>query len=131
MTNTQTGARINSLLLLVIGLLVGVITGYMIGHSQNPGQAARLTNPTTLLNDQLAKENQWIVEGLNCPMAGCTNPLLEDSGDLSRQIRDWVNGQLAAGRSGQDIRAEIIRTHGDRLFKTFKPTSTDSLSLPK
>jgi len=126
MANTQTATRVNSLLLLVIGLLVGVIAGYMYGRSESPGSTTAGSGTTMLLNDRIAPENQWIVEGLNCPMVNCNNTLLECSGDLPRQIRDWVNKQLATGRAGQDIRDEIIRTHGERLFKTFPRAGQDS-----
>ena len=127
MTNGQTAGRINSLLLLVIGLLVGVIAGYLYGRSGNPGGTPAATGSTALLNDRLAPENLWIVEGMNCPMPGCTNKLAECSGELPRKVRDWINRELANGRSGQDIRSEIIRVHGDNLFKTFpKPSKRDS-----
>ncbi len=120
MTTSQSGGRVNSVLLLIIGLLVGVIAGYMYGRTDTPQQAVTTgTTTNQFLNDRIAAENQWIVEGLNCPMPGCTNTLLDCGGDLPRQIRHWVNAQLSAGRSGQDIRDEIIRTHGDNLFKTF------------
>ena len=126
MANAQTVSRANSLLLLVIGLLVGVIAGYMYGRSENPGGATGTTVTAGFLNDRIAQENQWIVEGMNCPMPGCNNTLLECTGDLPRQIRDWVNKQVAAGRAGQDIRNEIISIHGDNLFKTFSRTGQDS-----
>ncbi len=120
MAATQSGARVNSVLLLIIGLLVGVIAGYMYGRTDTPQQVVRSGGAANqFLNDRIAAENQWIVEGMNCPMPNCTNTLLECQGDLPRQIRHWVNSQLSAGRSGQDIRNEIIRTHGDNLFKTF------------
>jgi len=127
MANSSNSGRVNSILLLIIGLLVGVIAGYMYGKSDSPAGTVAGGAATVLLNDRLAPENQWIVEGLNCPMAGCTNTLLECSGELPRRIRDWVNAQLAAGRAGQDIRNEIIRTHGDNLFKTFPRAGADSL----
>jgi len=128
MANSSNSGRVNSILLLIIGLLVGTIAGYMYGRSDIPaGQATGGTTSTVLLNDRLAQENQWIVAGLNCPMDNCTNTLLECSGELPRRVRDWINGQLAAGRAGQDIRNEIIRTHGDKLFKTFPRTGADSL----
>ncbi len=126
MANTQTAGRTNAFLLLVIGLLVGVIVGYMYGRLDSPGGTAGVSGDTALLNDRLAPENQWIVEGFNCPMLGCTNTLLECSGDLPRRVRDWANKELAAGRLGQDIRNEIIQTHGDNLFKTFPRASQDS-----
>ncbi len=126
MANAQAATRVNSVLLLIIGLLIGVIGGYLYGRSNNTGGTAAVSGATSFLNDRLAQENQWIVEGMNCPMANCTNTLLECSGDLPRQIRDWVNKQVAAGRAGQDIRNEIIRTHGDQLFKTFSRAGQDS-----
>ena len=126
MTNAQTAGRINSILLLVIGLLAGAIAGYLYGRSGSPGGSPATAGNTALLNDRLAPENQWIVDGMNCPMPGCTNMLAECSGELPRKVRDWINRELAAGRSGQDVRSEIIRVHGDNLFKTFPKPGRDS-----
>ncbi len=120
MANQQNASRINTFLVLVVGLLVGGIAGYIVGHS-GAGTAAVGTAQLNL-NDVLSSEDAWIVEGLTCPMAGCANPLLTCQGELPRRIRDWVNSQLAAGRPGQDIRAEIIRTHGPNVQKTQTPT---------
>ena len=127
MGNAQASARVNSLLLLVIGLLVGVIAGYMFGRSENPGRQSGGAGTTLLLNDRITAENQWIVAGMNCPEPGCTNTLLECNSNLSRQVRNWVNQQLDAGVPGQEIRRGIIQANGATLFKTFPWTSQDSL----
>jgi len=116
MNASISSSRINTVLLLVVGLLAGGIVGYLVGHSG----AVRTTSTGALalqLNDILPEEDAWIVEGLTCPMAGCYNPLLVCQGELPRRIRDWVNAQRRAGRSGQEIRAEIISTHGANVQK--------------
>lgn len=119
MASQDNASRINAFLILIVGLLVGGIAGYIVGHS-NVNTTAVGTAQLSL-NDVLSNDNAWIVEGLTCPMAGCTNPLLTCQGELPRRIRDWVNSQLATGRPGQDIRAEIIRTHGANVQKLQSP----------
>ena len=59
-------------------------------------------------------------------MPGCTNPLLTCPGELPRRIRDWINQQRATGRPGDDIRAEIIRVHGQNLYKLPGTTPSDT-----
>lgn len=116
MANPISAARINTILLLVVGLLAGGIVGYIIGHQG----AAQNVIPGTValqLNDVLSPDNAWIVDSLTCPMPGCYNPLLSCQGELPRRIRDWVNSQLNSGRSGDEIRAEIIATHGQNVLK--------------
>jgi len=116
MANPMSAARINTILLLVVGVLAGGIVGYIIGHQG----AAQNVIPGTValqLDDVLSAENAWIVEGLTCPMPGCYNPLLTCQGELPRRIRDWVNSQLRSGRAGEEIRAEIIATHGQNVQK--------------
>jgi hypothetical protein len=127
MTASTSAARINTLLVLLVGVLSGVIIGYILGHTTEGGLPAG-TPATVNLNDTIAPDDAWIVDGLTCPMPGCMNPLLVCQSDLSRRIRDWVNSQLKAGRSGESIREEIIQTHGQNLFKRGLDARTDSLS---
>ncbi|GAB4314187.1 MAG: hypothetical protein Kow0074_01050 [Candidatus Zixiibacteriota bacterium] len=119
MASEDNASRINAFLILIVGLLVGGIAGYVVGHSSVNTSVAGTAYLN--LNDVISNENAWIVEGLTCPMPGCTNPLLTCQGELPRRIRDWVNSQLAVGRPGQDIRAEIIRTHGANVQKLQSP----------
>jgi hypothetical protein len=127
MTNATAAVRINNLLVLLVGILAGVIIGYMLGHATDGGLSAG-TPAAANLNDVLSPEDAWIVDGLTCPMPGCTNPLAVCQSEISRRIRDWVNSQLKAGRPGEAIREEIIRTHGQNLFKRGLDARTDSLS---
>lgn len=128
MTDSTTAARINTLLVLLVGILSGVIIGYIFGHTMGDGLSAN-TPVAASLNDVLSPEDAWIVDGLTCPMPGCTNPLLVCQSELSRRIRDWVNSQLKAGRPGEAIRGEIIRKHGQNLFKLGLETRPDSSLL--
>jgi hypothetical protein len=108
-------------MLLVIGFLVGGIAGYFLGQRSAPVSAVAGATSPLVLNDVLPVQDAWIVEGFTCPMPGCTNPLLTCTGELPRRIRDWVNQQRAAGRTGADIRAEIERVHGANLHKVALP----------
>jgi hypothetical protein len=125
MTRSGAARSINALLVFLIGLLSGVILGYMVGHTAGNGPPT-VTQTNVRLNDVLSVDNAWIVEGFTCPMPGCTNPLLLCQGELSRRIREWVNAQVRAGRPGREIRQEIIQKHGDNLFKTGSEAATDS-----
>ena len=115
--NQVTATLVNRVLLFLAALLAGTIVGYALGETD-------VTRPATAggrgvpLNVVLAPEHTWIVEGFNCPMPNCTNPLAVCSGQLAREIRHWINAQLQAGRPGASIREEIVRVHGRNLFKT-------------
>ena len=115
MPSPSTTTRINTLLVFLIGLMSGMILGYILG----PGRTADVQGRPAAapqLNDVLSVEDVWIVEGLDCPAPGCTNPLRSCQSEVSRRIRDWINSQRRAGRPGESIRTEIIRVHGSRLF---------------
>ncbi len=101
--------RSNKTLLLLVGILSGFIAGYLVGQQ---GRLESIPATVVALDSAIAPENDWIVDGLTCPAPGCMNPLQSCQSDISRRIRNWVNEQLRAGRSGHDIRQEIITTHG-------------------
>jgi hypothetical protein len=118
MDNRNTAVLINRVLVFAAGLLAGGIIGYMIAQSETaPIPARAALQSVAQLNDVLAVEDVWIVEGFSCPMPGCTQPLLTCQDALARQIRDWVNSQRATGRTGESIRGEIVQTHGAALNK--------------
>ena len=118
MANSNLASRLNLVLLLLVGVLAGGIAGFFVGQANVPPVPTVVGSALPLnLNDVLALENVWIVEGFTCPMPDCQNPLTTCQGELPRRIRDWVNVQLAAGRSGQELRDEVIRTHGQALHK--------------
>ena len=129
MANSNAPARVNGILLVLVGLLVGLIAGYLIGVKSGFVNANVMTQATRL-NDIIASDNAWIVDGLTCPMPGCMNPLAVCQSDVSRRIRAWVNEQLALGRPGDDIRAEIIRVHGANVLKTAQGAPPDTQDTP-
>jgi hypothetical protein len=127
MSNGSGSAKVNTLLFFLVGLLSGGIVGYILGGAGPAAVTPSGMQPSLLqLNDILPVEDAWIVEGFSCPMPGCTNPLLTCKDELSRRIRDWVNSELARGRPGEDIRAEIIQVHGANLNKLKSEPAGDS-----
>ncbi|MBI3872488.1 MAG: hypothetical protein HY304_05370 [candidate division Zixibacteria bacterium] len=120
MTKSGLSSPMNMALLLIVALLIGAIGGFLVGRAMlTPLPPAQVAAQPALnqLNDVLSAENVWIVEGFSCPMPDCHNPLATCQGELPRRIRDWINSQLASGRSGKDLREEVIRTHGQALYK--------------
>jgi len=117
MSNKNSAALINTVLLVLVALMGGGIAGYFVGQSQQQ-QPVTTTAPIQFaapLNDVLALQDVYVVEGFSCPTPGCTNPLLTCTHPLARQIRDWVNKQRGMGRDGQSIRQEIIQVNGANL----------------
>ena len=119
MQNADTAGLANTVLVFIICLMAGGTIGFMVGDTTptvpapaTPGGVAPVD-----VNDVLGIENAWIVEGLSCPTPGCSNPLLNCADPLAREVRGWVNVQLQAGRTGESITAEIISTHGAKVFK--------------
>jgi len=125
MANSNTSRRINTLLVLLAGLLSGLILGYAIGQSFFSVSRATML-PVAQRNDTIAPANTWIVEGLTCPMPGCMNPLETCQSEVARRIREWVNEQLKLGRPGEDIRNEIIRVHGSNVLKAMPDALPDT-----
>ena len=129
MTNANASGWINTVLVLLAGLLSGLILGYSVGHNTSSFDQATVS-PVTQRNDTIAPENSWIVEGLTCPMPGCTNPLLVCQSEVARRIREWVNEQLKLGRPGEDIRTEIIRVHASNVRKAMPGALPDTQGTP-
>lgn len=116
MSSANKAALINMVLLTLVAFMGGGIAGYLVGQNQAPPSVTATPVQTAAsLNDVLAVDDVWIVEGFSCPTPGCTNPLLRCTHPLARQIRDWVNKQRALGRDGQALRGEIIQVNGANL----------------
>jgi hypothetical protein len=112
---------VNLMMMFVVCLMLGAIGGYWVADLRQPAAP----NPVgripgggaTLITDVLPLEQAWIVEGLTCPHPNCTNTLRDCEHATARQIRAQVNSQLATGRSGEAITAQIISRHGKAVFK--------------
>jgi hypothetical protein len=118
MGNVRNAGAINLALTLVIGLCIGGIGGYLAGGAVRFGTPIQ-TNLSMPIHypEELSVENAWIVAGFSCPEPACTKTLLACQGNLPRRICSWINEQLAKGRRGEDIRAAIMRQHGEKLNK--------------
>ncbi|HUU44792.1 MAG TPA: hypothetical protein VM118_03580 [Acidobacteriota bacterium] len=118
MGNIGTARMINLALAFIIGVCAGGISGYLIGGFPPPAAPGQGDHGMPIhYPEALSVENAWILEGFSCPEPACTNTLLACQGNLPRRICSWVNEQLAKGRSGEDIRAALIRQHGEKLDK--------------
>ncbi len=119
MQHVNTAKLANTVLVFIICLMAGGVVGFMVGDT-TPAVLDPATSGGTLqanINDVLEIGNAWIVEGLSCPTPGCTNALLNCADPLAREVRGWVNTQLQSGRTGESITAEVISTHGAKVFK--------------
>ena len=109
----------NTVLMTVVGLLIGVIAGYWIGRGEQP------QSPTTSLTTQsatsncpheLAPEDVYILAGFRCPGTDATQAALLDCHcAIAHGIKDRVKAKLAEGLTGDQIRTELIAEYGDRL----------------
>jgi cytochrome c-type biogenesis protein CcmH/NrfF len=122
--NGQKSGAVNIVLMAVVGLLVGFIGGYFIGQRNAPiattTALAGATTPGAPCPHQLDGKDQWIIAGFRCPgteteqaaLLGCHCP-------TAHGIEDRVKTSLAAGKTGQQVRDELMMEYGARLnFRT-------------
>jgi cytochrome c-type biogenesis protein CcmH/NrfF len=117
--NDQKSGSMNTVLMAVVGLLIGFIGGYFIGQHNSPATSQALlaqTANTTTLPPQLQSKDEWIVAGFRCPNTDTVQiSVLDCQCYVSRGIKDHVNAELTAGKTGDQIRSELLMQYGDRL----------------
>lgn len=117
--NDQRGGAVNVVLIALVGLLVGFIGGYVIAQKTSGGFAGSGTvsgTAATICPHELDAEDQWILVGFRCPGTDSVQTsLLGCHCNTAHGIKDFVKAELAAGKSGQTIREELIARYGDRL----------------
>ena len=110
---------VNTILITVVGLLIGLIAGYFIGRGERPAISdAALSGQTSTENcpHVLDAKDRWILDGFRCPgSADSQVPLNDCHCVVAHEIQDRVRAALTAGKSGEQIREEIIAEYGDRL----------------
>ena len=113
------GNAVNQVLLGVVGLLIGLIGGYWIGQSnQTLPTNADLSIQSTTANcpHALDTKDAWILADFRCPGTdGAQSRLLTCHCLTAHGIQDRVKSELAAGRTGEEIRAGLIAEYGDKL----------------
>ncbi len=112
-------AKVNTALMLIVGLLVGFIGGYLIGQT-NPGgiPAASVASQTgaTQCPHALAEQDRWILAGFRCPGSDALQAALADCHCVvAHGIQDRVKSELEAGRTGEQIRQELMDEYGAQL----------------
>ena len=118
--NGQKAGSVNTILMAVVGLLIGFIGGYFIGQRSAPtvAQMAGQTTAGTPLfcPHDLEPKDQWVLAGYRCPATDTAQvALVMCHCNLSHSIHDKVKSELAAGRTGQQIRTELEIEYADRL----------------
>ncbi|HWO57399.1 MAG TPA: hypothetical protein VNN55_07525 [bacterium] len=120
--NGQKGGSVNVVLMAVVGLLIGFIGGYFVGQRTAPAGAgmAAGAGTTATCPHQLDVKDQWIIAGFRCPGTEDSQvALLGCHCNVAHAIEDRVKSELAAGKTGQQIRDELMTEYGDRLkFRT-------------
>ena len=107
---TKAGAgQVNRVLLLVVGLLIGFIGGYAIGHQGAPSGAGALDAITAAADcpHELDPADRDILAGFICPATQCSDALLHCHCEIAHQIKDRVKQLLAEGKSPEEVRAEV------------------------
>jgi len=107
-TTVKTG-QANIILLLLVGLLVGFIGGYVVGNQGAPAGAGSfdLGNPATTCPHELDPGDRHILAGFVCPAPECADQILDCHCATAHQIKDQVKQLLAEGRSPEEIRTQI------------------------
>ena len=118
MNGSKTNA-VNPILMAVVGLLVGLIGGYWIGHRNLvpvAGGTLPVDSATANCPHTLESKDAWILADFRCPGTDATQaPLLSCHCFTAHGIMDAVKSKLAAGISGEEIRADLIAEYGDKL----------------
>lgn len=109
----------NAVLLVMVGLLVGFIGGYLVGQGIQPAATVGGTQTAATAAacpHALDIKDAWIVAGFRCPGTPDAQVLLSDCHcPTSHGIEDRVKSELANGKTGDQIRQELMAEYGDQL----------------
>ena len=115
--NGSKSTPVNAILMALVGLLIGLIGGYWAGRS-NPLPAGNLPTQaaTAECPHSLDAKDRYILAGLRCPGTDNAQVLLLDCHcPTAHGVMDQVKSELAAGKTGEQIREEIMQQYGDKL----------------
>lgn len=120
-------AKVNTALMLIVGLLVGFIGGYLIGQN-NPGgiPSGSVATQTGAVQcpHALAPADRWILAGFRCPGTDSLQAALVDCHcPVAHGIQDRVKSELELGHTGERIRQELMDEYGRRLDFGYVPPS--------
>lgn len=117
--NGQKSGSANTVLMALVGLLLGFIGGYFVGQRTAPagagtmiaGQPGAVSCPHTL-----ESKDQWIIAGFRCPGTEDSQvALLGCHCNIAHAIEDRVKAELAGGKTGQQVRDGLMMEYADRL----------------
>jgi hypothetical protein len=120
-SNGQKSTPVNAVLIGLVGILIGFIGGYWIGQSRAPagaGQTGFFGQQTGAVTcpHELDPEDVSVIAGFRCPGTDDAQILLNDCHcAVAHGIKDLIKSELAAGKTHEEIRAQIEEQYGDRL----------------
>ena len=117
--NGQKSGSVNIILMALVGLLIGFIGGYFVGQRTAPATASTTVagaNGTVVCPHALDAKDQWIIAGFRCPgTEDAQVALLGCHCNVAHAIEDKVRAELAAGKTGQQVRDGLMMEYADRL----------------
>lgn len=117
--NGSKSTLVNTVLMALVGLLVGFIGGYWIGQHNQPATAAltAAAQPGQVFcPHDLEPKDTWIEAGFRCPGTDTVQAVLANCHcPTAHGIKDKIKAELAAGKKGDEIRRDLIAEYGDRL----------------
>ncbi len=117
MNGTSKNSPVNAILMALVGLLLGFIGGYFTGRS-NPLPAATMATQTAVAAcpHDLEEKDNWILAGFRCPGTETAQVLVLDCHcPTAHGIKDMVKSELAAGKTGEEVREMVMQQYGDKL----------------
>ena len=105
---------LNSLLFVILGL-TSLSVGQTVDATDQFLETGQLSDPSL--------EARAVDLGRTLRCVVCANQSIEDSGvEMAQTLRRFVRERLSAGKTEDDIRAELIRSYGQ--FVSYEPATT-------
>lgn len=117
MNGTSKNPPVNAILMALVGLLIGFIGGYFIGRG-NPLPASTVATQAAVAAcpHELEVKDNWIIAGFRCPGTETAQVLVLDCHcPTAHGIKDMVKSELAAGKTGEEVREMVVQQYGDKL----------------
>lgn len=117
MNGSSKGQPVNAILMALVGLLIGFIGGYWVGRGNAlPAGTVATQAAVAQCPHSLEEKDRWILAGFRCPGTADAQVLLLDCHcPTAHGIMDEVKSELAAGKTGEQVREQITQEFGDRL----------------
>lgn len=117
MGDKEKNGRVSPILIILAGLLVGFVAGFLFGQ-QGPIAVTAAPGVAPPCPFELSAADEYIIAGFSCPSPACQDPLLTCHCDEAHKIKTKIKEELQLGKDGSVIREELIKEYGAQLRKT-------------